>query len=293
MTASLKRLAAAFAQPGGRGFPMPLALAMLAPLVIGLGVAFILPVSRLLLVSLWNPHFSVAEFIRIGETPLYLRILGRTFGLAALVTALTLILAYPVAYLMARLTGWRLAAAVSAVMVPLWTSVLVRGYAWIIILQRTGLLNSALLHLGLIDQPLPLLYNQFAVTVAMTHVLLPYMILPIWSALRTIPRDLALAAQSLGANPVRVFFLVVLPLSLSGVASGILMVFILSLGFYVVPALVGGPETLMIATLIGQQTTELLNWPFAGALAAVLLGITLLLVGLFNRFLGLDRKAAL
>ena len=292
MTAPLKRLAAAFGQPGGRGFPMPLALAMLAHLVIGLGVAFILPVGRLLLVSLWNPHFTLAEFIRIGETPLYLRIFGRTFGLAALVTVLTLTLAYPVAYLMARLTGWRLAAAVAAVMVPLWTSVLVRGYAWIIILQRTGLLNSTLQYLGLIDEPLPLLYNQFSVTVAMTHVLLPYMILPIWSALRTIPRDLPLAAQSLGAGPVRVFLLVVLPLSLTGVASGTLMVFILALGFYVVPALVGGPETLMIATLIGQQTTELLNWPFAGALAAVLLAITLLLVAVFNRYLGLDRKAA-
>ncbi|PWC56803.1 ABC transporter permease [Azospirillum sp. TSO22-1] len=292
MTASLKRLAATLWRPDWRGFSAPLSLLLVGPLVIGLCVAFILPVGRLLEVSVWNPDFTIAELVRIAETPLYLRILGRTFLLGAVVTILTLVLAYPVAFLMARLTGWRLALAAACVMVPLWTSVLVRSYAWIIILQRNGLLNSMLKSLGLIDAPLPLLYNELSVAIAMTHVLLPYMILPIWAALRTIPRELPLAAQSLGANAVRVFLLVVLPLSLPGVASGVLMVFILSLGFYVTPALVGGPETLMIATLIGQQTTELLNWPFAGALAALLLGITLLLVAVFNRFLGLDKKAA-
>ncbi|MCM8735349.1 ABC transporter permease [Azospirillum sp. A1-3] len=292
MTASLKRFAATLWQPDGRRFPAPLSLLLVSPLVIGLCVAFILPVGRLLAVSVWNPDFTLAEFVNITESPLYLRILGRTFLLGGVVTVLTLVLAYPVAFLMARLSGWRLAVATACVLVPLWTSVLVRSYAWIIILQRNGLLNSVLMGLGLTDAPLPLLYNELSVTIAMTHVLLPYMILPIWAALRTIPRDLPLAAQSLGANATRVFFLVVLPLSLPGVASGVLMVFILSLGFYVTPALVGGPETLMVATLIGQQTTELLNWPFAGALAALLLGITLLLVTVFNRFLGLDKKAA-
>lgn len=292
MTASLKRLAATLWQADGRRFPASLSLLLVGPLVIGLCVAFILPVGRLLSVSVWNPDFTLAEFVHIAESPLYLRILGRTLLLGITVTALTLVLAYPVAFLMARLSGWRLAVATACVLVPLWTSVLVRSYAWIIILQRNGLLNSVLMGLGLTDAPLPLLYNELSVTIAMTHVLLPYMVLPIWAALRTIPRDLPLAAQSLGAKASRVFFLVLLPLSLPGVASGVLMVFILSLGFYVTPALVGGPETLMVATLIGQQTTELLNWPFAGALAALLLGITLLLVTVFNRFLGLDKKAA-
>lgn len=292
MTAILRRSLAALRQPDWRGFPAPLALLLLAPLLIGLGIAFVVPVGRLMQVSLWNPDFTLVEFVRIAETPLYLRILARTLLLGGAVTLLTLLLAYPVAFLMARLSGWRLAIAAACVMVPLWTSVLVRSYAWIIILQRNGLLNSMLKSAGLISEPLPLLYNELSVVIAMTHVLLPYMILPIWAALRTIPRDLPMAAQSLGADGVRTFFLVILPLSLPGVASGVLMVFILSLGFYVTPALVGGPETLMIATLIGQQTTELLNWPFAGALAALLLAITLLLVAVFNRFLGLDKKAA-
>lgn len=292
MTAILRRSLAALWQPDWRGFPAPLALLLLAPLLIGLGIAFIVPVGRLMQVSLWNPDFTLVEFARIAETPLYLRILARTLLLGGAVTLLTLLLAYPVAFLMARLAGWRLAIAAACVMVPLWTSVLVRSYAWIVILQRNGLLNSMLKSAGLISEPLPLLYNELSVVIAMTHVLLPYMILPIWAALRTIPRDLPMAARSLGADGIRTFFLVILPLSLPGVASGVLMVFILSLGFYVTPALVGGPETLMIATLIGQQTTELLNWPFAGALAALLLGITLLLVAVFNRFLGLDKKAA-
>lgn len=294
MAASLRRIApfltTALAPVDRRGIPLPLALLLIGPLVVGLGVSFLLPVGLLLQISLFNPDFTIVEFLRIGQSPLYLNILVRTIILGASVTGLTLALAYPVAVLMAGLSGWRLAVAAACVMVPLWTSVLVRSYAWIVILQRNGLLNSLLRSLGLIDEPLPLLYNELAVVIAMTHVLLPYMILPVWASLRTIPRDLPLAAQSLGADRARTFLFVTLPLSLPGVASGVLMVFILSLGFYITPALVGGPQTLMIATLIGQQTTELLNWPFAGALAAVLLGVTLLLVGLFNRFLGLDRK---
>lgn len=290
MTQKNKRSILGFGHSSWRGFPTSLSLLLAAPLVVGLAVTFVLPVGKLLQVSLWNPEFTLAEFFRIVETPLYLRILSRTIVLGAVVTVLTLALGYPVALLMSRQNGWRLAAAAACVLVPLWTSVMVRSYAWIIILQRNGLINETLKFLGIIDTPLPLLYNEFSVTLAMTHVLLPYMVLPIWAALRTIPRDLSLAAQSLGASRSQVFRLVILPLSLPGVASGILMVFILSLGFYITPALVGGPQTLMIATLIGQQTTELLNWPFAGALAGLLLGITLLLVAVFNRFLGIDKR---
>jgi len=275
-----------------KGFPIPLAVAMVAPLLIGLAVAFVQPVGQLLATSLWHPDFTLVEYQRIGATPLYFRIIARTFLLATTVTVAALLLGYPVALFLARLSGWRLTVATACIMLPLWTSVLVRSYSWIVILQRNGLLNTFLQWLGVINAPLPLLYNELAVVVAMTHVLLPYMILPIWAALRAMPRDLPLAAESLGANGPRVFWHVVLPLSMPGVASGTLMVFILALGFYVTPALVGGPRTLMLATLIGQQTIELLNWPFAGALAAVLLVTTLVLVAAFNRFLGLDKKAA-
>ena len=155
----------------------------------------------------------------------------------------------------------------ACVLMPLWTSVLVRSYAWIVLLQRNGIVNNALLDLGVDHQPLRMLYTEGAVIIAMTHVLLPFMILPIYSALRSIPPDLDAAALNLGAGTGAAFFAVTLPLSLPGVFAGSLMIFMLALGFYVTPALVGGPRTLMIATLIGQQATELLNWPFAGALS--------------------------
>jgi mannopine transport system permease protein len=138
-----------------------------------------------------------------------------------------------------------------------------------------------------------MIYTEGAVMVAMTHVLLPFMILPIFSSLKSIPPDLARAARNLGAGPAQTFFRVTLPLSLPGVYAGSLMTFILALGFYITPALLGGPSTLLMATVIGQQTTELLNWPFAGALSGVLLGVTLLLVIVFRRTLSFNSEVQL
>jgi mannopine transport system permease protein len=193
---------------------------------------------------------------------------------------------------MTRLKGWSAAIVTACVLIPLWTSVLVRSYAWIVLLQRNGVINNALTDAGLITEPLRLLYTPGAVTVAMTHVLLPFMILPIYSALRSIPDELPKAARNLGADSVHVFFKIIVPLSLPGVFAGSLMTFILALGFYITPALVGGARTLMMATLIGQQTTELLDWPFAGALSLVLLGATILLAIAFRRLLSLNRGFA-
>jgi len=194
-----------------------------------------------------------------------------------------------VAFAMAKLKGRWAALVAACVLIPLWTSVLVRSYAWIVLLQRNGIVNNALVDAGLISEPLRLLYTQGAVTLAMTHVLLPFMILPIYGALRSIPDELTRAGRNLGAGPVRAFLHVTLPLSLPGVFAGALMTFILALGFYITPALVGGARTLMMATLIGQQTIELLDWPFAGALSLVLLAATLLLVVVFRKALSLNR----
>ncbi|MBL0936935.1 MAG: ABC transporter permease, partial [Rhizobiaceae bacterium] len=170
--------------------------------------------------------------------------------------------------------------------------VLIRSYAWIVLLERNGLVNGALTGSGLTETPLRLLYTNFAVLVAMTHVMLPFMILPIATALRSLPADLPKAALNLGASHLRVFFAITLPLSLPGVFAGCLIVFVMSLGFYVTPALLGGPRTLMIATLIGQQALELLNWPFAGALSLVLLVLSLGVTIAFKRLLKLDRVVA-
>jgi mannopine transport system permease protein len=167
--------------------------------------------------------------------------------------------------------------------------VLVRSFAWTVLLQRNGLVNDILVGTGLVDEPLRLLYTEGAVWLAMAQILAPFQILPIYATLRGISRDLPRAAQSLGAGPLSVFWRVTLPLSLPGVAAGSVLVFILSLGFFVTPALVGGATSLMISTLIGQQVTQTFNWPFAAAIAAVLLVVTLLLVLVFNRFLRFDR----
>ena len=174
-------------------------------------------------------------------------------------------------------------------LLPLWTSVLVRTYAWLVLLQRDGVVNQILMELHVIAAPLTLLYTEGAVVLAMAHVLLPFMVLPLYSTLRAIPEDYARAARMLGASDFAAFREVVLPLSMPGAASGCLLVFLLSLGFFVTPALIGGPQQKMLATLVQQQVTELLNWPFAGAIVGVLLLIVLVLVAVFNRLVRLDR----
>mgnify|MGYP001587920247 CR=1 FL=1 len=267
----------------------PVSLTLALPLILLLGLAFLLPVVKLLIGSAFTPAPTAEHYLRIAQEPLFLRILLRTVQTAAIVTILAIVLGYPVALVMSRLDGRAAMLVAACVLIPLWTSVLVRSYAWIVLLQRTGVVNNALMSWGLIDQPLRLIYTDGAVIIAMTHVLMPYMILPIFAALRSIPPELDRAARNLGAGPWRSFVAVTLPLSLPGIYAGCIMVFILSLGFYVTPALVGGPQNLTIATLIGQQVTELLNWPFAGALAGVLLAVTLGIVGLFRRFLNFGK----
>lgn len=271
-------------------YPLGLTLLLVAPLLALLGAAFVYPVGRMLWGSLAAPDLTFVHYARLLHEPLHLRILWRTIEIGLAVTAAALALGYPVALAMARLQGAWTAIIAACVLVPLWTSVLVRSYAWITLLQRNGVVNTVLVETGIVGAPLRLIYTEGAVIAAMTHVLLPFMILPLYAALRSIPPELERAALNLGAGPLRAFWHVTLPLSRPGIAAGCLMVFILALGFYVTPALLGGPRTLLMATLIGQQTTELLDWPFAGALSAVLLLSTLAVVAAFRRTLQLGRE---
>ncbi len=288
-SAGARRLRAFTRGENARTYSPAASLLLLAPLALLLLVVFFLPIGILLSQSLFDPGFTLEHYGRLVDEPLYRNILLRTLRIAALVTAVDLVLAYPLAYWMTRLSGTKALLVAALVVLPLWTSVLVRSYAWTVLFQRNGVINSALISLGLIDEPLELLYTEPAVLVAMAHVLLPFMVLPLYATLRGIPDDLPRAARSLGASDAAVFRHVVLPLSLPGVAAGGLIVFILSLGFYVTPALVGGPTTLMIATLIGQQALQLSNWPFAAAIATLLIALTLGLVLVFNRALRVDR----
>lgn len=277
------------APASARQYSTALSLLLVAPLLLLLLLGFVYPVGKLLAGSLFDPELTLRHYARILAEPLYLKILWRTLQIALVVTLGAFLLGYPIAYAMARVSGRWAVVVAACVLIPLWTSILVRSYAWIVLLQRKGVINNLLTEAGLIESPLRLIYTESAVIVAMTHVLLPFMILPIFGSLRTIPDELPKAALNLGAGRTTAFLRVTLPLSLPGVFAGSLMTFILALGFYITPALVGGPSTLMMATLIGQQTTELLNWPFAGALSAVLLVTTLVLAVTFRRALSFNK----
>jgi len=272
--------------------PLSLSLLLIAPLFLLLAWSFFLPIGRLLLTSITEPVPSLDNYGRLLVEPLYRQVIFRTLWIALVCTVSALLLGYPIAALMARPGHRGAKIALVCVMIPLWTSALIRSYAWIMLMQRKGVINSLLLAWDAEAKPWTMLYTNGAVLMAMTHVLLPFMVLPIASALGSISPDLPRAALNLGAGRVRTFFAVTLPLSLPGVFAGCLLVFVMSLGFYVTPALVGGPQTLMIATLIAEQATTLLNWPFAGAISCVLLVLSLGLTIAFKRLLRLDRVVA-
>jgi putative spermidine/putrescine transport system permease protein len=210
-------------------------------------------------------------------------ILLRTFWVAAVVTLATCLVGLPYAMLAAASKGRRRQLLLIAVLLPLWTSLLVRTAAWYILLQDKGLINSFLMSLGLVSEPLPLLFNRTGVIIAMTHVLLPFMVLPIYSVLIAMPSNLMPAAASLGAGPTRAFVHVLLPLTLRGIASGGLLVFMAALGYYITPALIGGPKDQMISSVIAFYATGSANWGMAGALGIVLLAVTIVLYGVYGR----------
>jgi putative spermidine/putrescine transport system permease protein len=213
-------------------------------------------------------------------------IIERTFVISGLVTLLCIAIGLPYAMIAASVTGWRRQAMLGAVLLPLWTSLLVRTAAWFVLLQDNGVVNGLLQSIGLIDKPLPLIFNRLGVVIAMTHVLLPFMVLPIFSVLIAIPKNLMPAAASLGAPPLRAFWRVLLPLSLRGVVSGALLVFMAAIGYYITPALIGGQKDQMISSVIAYYAMNAANWSMAGALGIVLLVATILLYAIYNRLSG-------
>jgi ABC-type spermidine/putrescine transport system permease subunit I len=260
--------------------------ALVLPLLVFLAAFYAYPVAAMMLRSVAEPGWTLENFRRVFENPIYLHVLWLTFRVGVIVTLLALVLGFPVAYLLARIDRAKSNLLMMLVLLPFWTSILVRTYAWMVLLGRQGLINQFLLAIGAIDEPVQLLNTTFAVYVAMVHILLPFMILPLYSVIRGIDGNLLRAAEGLGATPIGVFRQVLLPLALPGVSAGCLLVFILALGFFITPALVGGPRDLMIAVLI-QQQVELFNWPFASALAVVLLAAALLVFAGFARTLGI------
>ncbi len=223
------------------------------------------------------------------DQAIYLDIFARTFWMSLVITAICLVLAYPLAYLLANLPTRQGNLLMILVLLPFWTSILVRVAAWIVLLQSGGLINSALISLGIIEQPLQLVFNRSGVYVAMVHIMLPFMILPIYSVMKGISPSYMRAAVSLGCHPFASFWRVYFPQTLAGVGAGCLLVFILSIGYYITPALLGSPNDQMISYFVAFYTNTTINWGMATALGGLLLAATLVLYVVYSWLVGASK----
>ncbi|MBB4424910.1 putative spermidine/putrescine transport system permease protein [Bradyrhizobium sp. CIR48] len=266
---------------------------LLIPIAVLLGGFFLYPVVRLLGLSLFDGsgHFTLLQYSRLFGSPVYVSVLWTTLQIAFWTTVVSLIAGYPVAYAIARADGQGRARLMLWVLLPFWTSFLVRTFAWIVLLGRTGVVNDTLLRLGLTQAPLDLIYNMASVLVGMVHALMPLAILTLVPVMEKINRDLERAASIMGARGGATFWRIYFPLSFPGVAAAGLLVFISALGFFITPALLGSPKQTMIGQLIIQQIQEMMNWPFAGAISALLIIATLIIFLLYDRLLGMSTLA--
>ncbi|RUU74160.1 ABC transporter permease, partial [Mesorhizobium sp. M7A.T.Ca.TU.009.01.1.2] len=219
----------------------------------------------------------------------YVRVFLNTFLVASVVTAVTILVAFPVAWMLAIMPPAMGSIVFGIIVLSMWTNLLTRTYAWMVLLQRTGVINRALMGLGIIHEPLPLINNLAGVTIGMVYIMLPFMILPLVGTLRAIDPMTLRAAALCGASPFEAFRRILLPLSLPGVAAGGLMVFVMSLGYFVTPALLGGTSNMMLAEMIAQTVQSLLNWGLGSAAAFVLLVVTMALYAIQLRLVGARR----
>jgi putative spermidine/putrescine transport system permease protein len=264
------------------GRSQPLRLLLVAPLLF-LGVFFFLPLLWIIYVSFGPSSNELASYYKVATTGVYGRSLLWTFELALVTTLATAILGYPVAFAMVNSGPSLKFFLLACVILPFWTSALVRTFSWIAILGRQGTLNSALTSVGLIPDPLQLVFNPLGAVIGTTHIMLPFMVLSLYANMQSIDRFLLQAAESLGAGRWRAFLLVYFPQTTPGLMSGSVLVFVISLGFFITPAVLGGTHTSTIAVLIEQSMNKLLDWPLAAALASILLIITLSFYGVFRR----------
>ncbi|RQR26708.1 ABC transporter permease [Burkholderia sp. Bp9143] len=259
---------------------------LLTPAMLLLVIFFLLPVLSLLLRSVLEPTPGLHNYEQLLGSTTYVRVFGNTFLVATVVTLVTLLVGFPMAWLLA-IAPRRLSAVLFAILLlSMWTNLLARTFAWMVLLQGTGPINRALMAIGVIREPLSLVNNLTGVTIGMTYIMLPFLVMPLHATLRSIDPSTLRAAAVCGASRWQAFWRILVPLAMPGVASGALMVFVMALGYFVTPALLGGPSYMMLAELIAQLVQELLNWGLAGAAAFVLLAVTLALYALQLRFTG-------
>jgi putative spermidine/putrescine transport system permease protein/spermidine/putrescine transport system permease protein len=265
-------------------------LLLFAPAFVLLAALVLLPVGWLFYLSfVEGANYSLAHYERMLTYSSYATILWVTLKISIIVSVICVLVGYPVAYLLAQLPRAVAVLSLSLVIVPFWTSILVRTYAWLVLLGANGPISPLLNQLGILSDPLGLLYNQVGTTIGMTHIMLPFFILPLYAVLRSFDWSLMQAASSLGAPPISAFLRVFLPLSLPGVWAGAVLVFIQALGFYITPALLGGGKVTFVSMKIASNVQEYFDWGAASAFGVVLLLSALLILAIASRFIGLER----
>ena len=266
-----------------------LLLALALPALLVILALVLVPVGWLMWQSVYHDGFTIENYRRIFSEDIYWRSFLLTFKISLFVTLLALLLGYPVAYAAASASkGWSILI-LSLVILPFWTSVLVRAYAWLALLQRTGVVNQLLQYFGLVDEPLAMVHNTLGTVIATVHILLPFMVLPLYATMQKIPNDLIQAGASLGGSPSHTFWRIFLPLSLPGVLAGTTLVFVLCLGFYITPELLGGGRTIMVSMLVSRNVELYDQWGAASAVGVVLLAGVFAIFLVVSRFIPLDR----
>ncbi|MEX3994797.1 ABC transporter permease subunit [Paraburkholderia sp. EG286A] len=255
---------------------------LLVPAILVLGVVYGWPLVRLLRISFGQSDWTMTHYVRVLSDSYNVLVLFETFRLSFFVALICLLVGYPIAYLISRLSKRWSVIVTALVVLPLWTSTLIRSFAWMVLLGRHGVVNDLYLNSGLGSTPLSILYNRFAVYVGTVHIMLPLMVFPLLSAMKKVDWRLIDAAKSMGARPAAAFFLIFVPLTKSGMVAGFLLVFILTLGFFVTPALLGGPHDVTFVMLIERAVNELSDWEAASAMCVILLLATFLLYGLYR-----------
>ena len=271
-------------------------LLFLIPGLFFLMVYLIIPVCMLVVMSFYRsslfgviPDFSFANYLHFAQTPMFPNLLLRSIRMAVTVTAISLLVSYPFAYFLARKATRFKTALLILVMVPFWTSYLIRTMSWLPILGIKGVVNYSLLSLQIVTNPVEaFLFNEFSVILTLIHIYLPYMVVPIYLSLDRLDGRLLEAAGDLGANPARAFWHVTVPLSTPGIVGGVLMVFIAAFGAYVTPKLLGGSSGIMFGNVLADQYSGTFNWPFGAVLALIMIGVVLLLLAVASRITRLD-----
>jgi putative spermidine/putrescine transport system permease protein len=260
-------------------------LLLALPLVLFLLLSYAVPLLGVIQWSVTEPQLGFSQYAKLSSDPLVISVFVRTFRICAIVTLLSVTGAYVVAYVWTRGTSFQRTAIEFCILVPFWISVLTRAFGWLALLSTRGLINTWLISLRFISDPLTLVRNEFGVIVGMTHFLLPFAVFPIASAMRQVDQRVLLAARGLGAGRMRVFWKVFLPMTSSGVLGAALIVFVFALGFFVTPAILGGGRSVMVAELVYLRMFQSMDWGLGAALSVTLVLFVALLIGLVFRFL--------